>query len=598
MARPPPASTKNREDNTMAFDGISVSALTYELNERLTGGRISKIIQPERDALLLHIKTREETAKLLLSANPSLPLAYITDKNLNGPPQAPAFLMLLRKHLAGARILSVKQPGLERVIRLEAEHFDEMGDLCRHSLILEIMGKHSNLILADQEEVICDAIRRIGSGTSSVREVLPGRPYFIPNTQDKVAMGDGSFWQRLSIWPGPVEKALSGLLTGISPQMARELALQADLEGSEDAAALTESQKEGLKDALNRLQEQLTAHAFSPRIYYHNGEAAEFSALPLSLYGEMDYLEYDSMSSLLFTYYAERNSTSRIKQRSAELRHLLTQTLERDSRKRDLMEKQLKDAEKRDKYKLWGELIQSFGYGLSPGAKELAAKNYYDNDAELIIPLDETLSPQENAAKYFERYQKLKRTYEATLVQMEETERELEYLRSVEQALSMAEGEEDLAAIKEELTSGGYIRSRGGSGKKKGAGKRGTAQPLHYTSSEGFDFYVGKNNLQNETVTFELASGNDWWFHAKGIAGSHVIVKTGGRELSDKGFEEAAALAAWYSSAPREGKCEVDYTRRKEIKKPGSYKPGMVIYHTNYSMMVTPSLEGLTAIPK
>ncbi|MBP3728929.1 MAG: NFACT family protein, partial [Lachnospiraceae bacterium] len=577
----------------MAFDGISVAALTYELNERLSGGRISKIIQPERDALLLHIKTREEAVKLLFSANPSLPLAYITDKNLSGPPQAPAFLMLLRKHLAGARILSISQPGLERVIRLEAEHLDEMGDLCRHSLILEIMGKHSNLILTDQEDLICDAIRRIGSGTSSVREVLPGRPYFIPNTQDKLAMGDGSFWQRLSAWPGPVEKALSGLLTGISPQMARELVLQAGLEGSEDASALTEPQKEGLEGALSRLREHLAAHAFSPRIYYHNGEAAEFSALPLSLYGEMDYLEYDSMSQLLFTYYAERNSQSRIKQRSAELRHLVTQSLERNSRKRDLMEKQLKDAEKREKYKLWGELIQSFGYGISPGARELTARNYYDNDAEITIPLDETLTPQENAARYFDRYQKLKRTLEATLLQIEETDRELEYLRSVEQALNMAEGEEDLAAIKEELTAGGYIRSRGGSGKKKGAGKTRPAQPLHYTSSEGFDFYVGKNNLQNEPVTFQLASGGDWWFHAKGIAGSHVIVKTGGRELSDKGFEEASALAAWYSSAPKEGKCEVDYTRRKELKKPGSAKPGMVICHTNYSMMVTPSLEGL-----
>ena len=586
----------------MALDGISIAALTYELDGRLAGGRISKIVQPERDALLLHIKTREETVKLLLSANPSLPLAYITDKNLSGPPQAPAFLMLVRKHLSGARILSVTQPGLERVIRLEAEHLDELGDPCRHVLVLEIMGKHSNLILCDSQGVICDAIRRIGSGTSSVREVLPGRPYFIPNTQDKLqllpdsAIGDGSFWSRLAAWPGPVEKALGGILTGISPQMARELVMQAGLDGSESAAALTEAEKEQLRAALERLITQLREHEFAPQIYYHGEQAVEFSALPLSLYAQEEAVPFDSMSELLFTYYSERNSASRIKQRSAELRHLVTQTMERDSRKRDLMVKQLKDAEKRDKYKLWGELIRSFGYGVEPGAKQITVRNYYDNDAEITIPLDETLSPQENAAKYFERYQKLKRTFEATQVQMAETDQELEYLRSVEQALNMAESEADLAAIKQELTAGGYIRARQSAG-KKGAAKPVKSVPLHYVSAEGFDFYVGKNNLQNETVTFELASGSDWWFHVKGLAGSHVIVKTGGRELSDRGFEQAGALAAWYSSAPRDSKVEVDYTRRRELKKPGHYKPGMVIYHTNYSLVVTPSLEGLEQVP-
>ena len=580
----------------MAFDGICVAALTAELNERLSGGRISKIIQPERDALLLHIKTREESLKLLLSANPSLPLAYLTDKNLSGPAQAPAFLMLIRKHLAGARILSLHQPGLERVLCLETEHFDELGDLCRHSLILEIMGKHSNLILCDRDAKILDAIRRVGSGTSSVREVLPGRSYFIPNTQEKLALRDPALWPRLKSFTGPVEKALSALLTGISSGMARELILKAGLEGSEGASLLSEDQLLRLKRVLAELADTIENRCFSPHIYYHKGQLVDFSALPLSYYDASEAAAYESMSRLLFDFYAEKNADSRIKQRSAELRHLLSQTMERDARKRELMEKQLKDVEKRDKYKLWGELIQSFGYGLAPGARELIARNYYDNDAPVRIPLDETLSPQENAAKYFERYQKLKRTYEATLIQKEETDRELEYLRSVEQALAMVEGEEDLSAIREELKAGAYIRSRGAAPGKKGAARQKAALPLHYLSSEGFDFYVGKNNLQNEYISFELASGNDWWFHVKGLAGSHVIVKTGGKELSDKGFEEAAALAAWYSSAPREGKVEVDYTRRKELKRPAGAKPGMVIYHTNYSLVAAPSLEGLTLL--
>ncbi|MBO4872325.1 MAG: NFACT family protein [Lachnospiraceae bacterium] len=582
----------------MAFDGISVAALVKELNDKLTDGRISKIAQPETDAVLLTVKNGRNQYRLLLSANPSLPLAYLTENNLPSPAQAPGFLMLLRKHLAGGRIVSVTQPGLERVILLTAEHFNELGDSVRHRLILELMGKHSNLILADQEDVITDAIRRIGSGTSSVREVLPGRPYFIPNTRDKLSPLDldaGLFREKLSEQTGPAEKAAGAILTGISPQMARELILQASLSGDESAASLTEAEILRLEKAVRDLAERILAGRFAPQIYYHNGQLIEYSAFPLMLYAAEEAVPYESISELLSDYYAEKNSASRIKQKSADLRHVLHQTMERDSRKRELMEKQLKDAEKRDKYKLYGELIQAYGYGLETGARELKAQNYYDGNKEITIPLDETLTPQENAKHYFDRYQKLKRTYDATLTQLEETDAELAYLRSVEAALNLSESEEDLNAIKAELIAGGYLRAKNVPGRKAPKTPK-TAAPLHYVCEEGFDYFVGKNNLQNETVTFELASGNDWWFHVKGIAGSHVIVKTGTKELSDAGFERAAALAAWYSSAPKGAKTEVDYTRRRELKKPGNYKPGMVIYHTNYSMVVEPGLEGLMLV--
>ena len=577
----------------MAFDGICVAALVRELNNTLQDGRISRIVQPESDAILLHIKSREGARKLLLSANPSLPLAYLTEQNLSGPVQAPSFLMLLRKHIGGSRIVSVTQPDLERVIRIEIEHFNELGDLTHHSLILELMGKHSNIILVDEQEVITDAIRRIGGATSSVREVLPGRPYFIPNTQDKrspLLVTEETFAAALAGWPGPVEKALGGRFTGISPQIAREL--RAELDGSESAAGLGPERRAQLFRIFSGLLDQVRNGAFSPQLYYHRGQLTEFSVLPLQLYAAEEAVPYPGVSEMLSAYYAEKNAATRIRQRSTDLRHVVHQTMERDSRKRELMVKQLKDAEKRGKYRLYGELIQTFGYGLEAGAAELTAQNYYDDNKEIRIPLDPTLSPQENAARYYERYQKLKRTFDATTQQLAETDAELAYLRSVETALQLAEGEEDLSAIKAELVQGGYIRERRTG--KKPARTKVQARPLHYRSSEGFDFYVGKNNLQNEAVTFELASGNDWWFHVKGIAGSHVIVKTGGRELSDRGFEEAAALAAWYSSAPKGAKTEVDYTRRKEIKKPASYKPGMVIYHTNYSMVAEPSVEGLT----
>ena len=582
----------------MAFDGISVAALVRELHDKLTDGRVSKIAQPEADAVLLTVKNGRSQYRLLLSANPSLPLAYLTETNLPSPAQAPSFLMLLRKHLAGGRIVSVTQPGLERVIILTVEHFNELGDLVRHRLILELMGKHSNLILVDQEDVIADTILRIGSGTSSVREVLPGRAYFIPNTRDKLSPFELTlplFKEKLSGQSGPVEKALNAVLTGISPQMARELVLGASLEGDENAAELDETALRRLCGQVDQLTQALREGRFSPRIYYHKGQLVEYSAIPLSFYQAEEAVEYESMSELLQAYYAEKNSASRIKQKSADLRHILHQTMERDSRKRDLMEKQLKDADKREKYKLYGELIQAYGYGLETGAKELRAENYYDDNKEVLIPLDETLSPQENAKHYFDRYQKLKRTWEATTEQLKETDEELTYLRSVEAALGLAENEEDLNAIKAELVAGGYMRAKLLPGKKAPKVPK-AAAPLHFVCEEGFDYYVGKNNLQNETVTFDLASGNDWWFHVKGIAGSHVIVKTGTRELSDAGFERAAALAAWFSSAPKGSKTEVDYTKRKELKKPANYKPGMVIYHTNYSMVVEPGLEGLRPV--
>ena len=582
----------------MAFDGISVAALVKELNDKLTDGRVSRIAQPEADAVLLTVKNGRNQYRLLLSANPSLPLAYLTETNLPSPAQAPGFLMLLRKHLSGGRIVSVTQPGLERVIILTVEHYNELGDLVRHRLILELMGKHSNLILTNETDTVTDAIRRIGSGTSSVREVLPGRPYFIPNTREKLSPFDltlPALSEKLSEQNGPVEKALNAVLTGVSPIMARELVLRADLSGDESASALSEGEASRLFAAVSALCETVRSGAFAPRIYYHKGKLIEYSALPLVLYQAEEAVEYEGMSGLLSDYYAEKNSASRIKQKSADLRHILHQTMERDSRKRELMEKQLKDAEKRGKYKLYGELIQAYGYGLTAGAKELKAENYYDNNKEITIPLDETLSPQENAKHYFDRYQKLKRTFDATTEQLRETDAELEYLRSVEAALALAENEEDLNAVKAELVAGGYMRAKTVPGKKAPKAPK-TAAPLHYVCEEGFDYYVGKNNLQNEAVTFELASGSDWWFHVKGIAGSHVIVKTGTKELSDKGFERAAALAAWYSSAPKGAKTEVDYTRRREIKKPADYRPGMVIYHTNYSMVIEPSLEGLRQV--
>ncbi len=573
----------------MALDGITVAALVNEIRTKCLGGRITRIAEPEANEILLTIKSSEQY-RLLLSADPSLPLVYLTAERGKSPLTAPGFLMLLRKHLQGGRITSVTQPGLERVIRLEVEHLNELGDLCRKALILELMGKYSNLIFVSDNDQILDAIRRVPSFVSSVREVLPGRTYFLPNTMhktDPLEMSSESFLPLFDGRHSPVEKAVNECFTGFSPLMAREVVQAAGFDGAECSSELGTEDRLRIFAAIEAVLAPVKAEDFSPRIYLHGGKPFEFSALPLSVFRQEEYRSYDSISEAMEVFFSEKNASTRMKQRSADLRHIVQLALERTSKKLDLQQKQLKDTEKRDRLKLFGELLKAFGWQAAPGDTVLLCSDW-TSGREVSVPLDGSLSAAENAQKYFERYQKLKRTFEATSQQIEETQADLAYLRSVSAHLSRAESEEDLTGIKAELTETGWIRKGRGGSKKEKAPKAG--RPLSFISSDGFTIFVGKNNLQNEEVTFKLANGGDWWFHVKGMPGSHVIVKTEGKELPDRCFEEAAALAAWYSSAPRGEKTEVDYTRRKEIKKPGLYKPGMVVYHTNYSLMVFPSL--------
>ena len=573
----------------MALDGITIANLTSDMQKRLTGGRISRIAQPESDALLLTIKTQSGQTRLLLSASASLPLAYFTDSSRTNPQTAPNFCMLLRKHIGNGRILSVTQPGLERIIRIEIEHLDEMGDLKRKTLIAELMGKYSNIIFTDEENVIIDAIKRVSANVSSVREVLPGRPYFIPDTThklDPLSVTETAFLEEVCEKPLPVAKALYTSLTGISPLMGQETALRAGVEGDRPMQALAPHEKLHLWHTFSLLMDDVRAGRFSPRIFYRGTEPVEFSSLPLGVFGDCEAREMPDISRVLELYYAEKDLITRIRQKSTDLRRIVQTTLERDVKKYDLQRRQQADTEKREKYRIWGELIQAYGYSAEPGSRSLTVENYYDENREITIPLDPQLTPQENAVRYFERYNKLKRTEEALRGLLAETAAEIDHLRSLQVALEIAQSESDLAQIKLEMQEAGYIRKRQTPGKKK---EKITSRPLHYISSDGFDIYVGKNNLQNEELTFQLATGGDWWFHAKGIPGSHVIVKTGGRELPDRVFEEAGALAALYSSEKQSDKVEVDYIQRKHVKKPAGSRPGYVIYHTNYSLIAEPA---------
>lgn len=575
----------------MAFDGIVIANLVKDLNDKIVSGRISKIAQPEKDELLLTIKGNRENFRLLISANASLPLLYFTETNKPSPLTAPNFCMLLRKHIANGRIVSVSQPGLERIVRIEIEHLDEMGDLKRKFLIVELMGKHSNIIFCDDENKILDSIKHISAQVSSVREVLPGREYFIPHAgekKDPLTITEEEFKELIGKTPQNLSKALYTDLTGLSPTVSAELCHLASLDGDISAKDFSDSELTHLYHAFTWIMDDVRQGNFTPNIIYQKEKPVEFASIPLSMFSGGDYrsVSFPSISALLERYYAERNTVSRIHQKSTDLRKILMNSLERSYKKRDLQQKQRKDTEKREKFRIYGELLNTYGYGIQEGEKSFRCLNYYDN-TEITIPLDPTLSAQENAVRYFDKYNKQKRTFEATSRQLEQTEAEIEHLESISTFLDIARKEEDLAQIKEELTEYGYIKRHFSGGKKQ---KKAVSRPFHYLSSDGFHIYVGKNNYQNEELTFKLASGNDWWFHAKGIPGSHVIVKTEGKELPDRVFEEAGALAAYYSRGRGQDKVEIDYIQKKNLKKVPGAAPGFVVYHTNYSLVAAPEI--------
>lgn len=594
----------------MAFDGMVVANLSSDMKKQLTGARITKIAQPEKDALLFTIKQRtkdeeqgktiREQKRLWISVNASLPLMYLMDENKPSPMTAPNFCMVLRKHLNNCRILDVYQYQFERVIAMELEHLNEMGDLCKKTLYIELMGKHSNIIFVDSDGTIIDSIKHVSALVSSVREVLPGKTYFIPNTLDKhnpLTITEEELRLALRQKNLPVFKAIYMVLTGFSPVMANELCFCAGIDSDTYTESLTDGMITHLYRNLLTFMSPVNCGTFSPVILYEGDEPKEFSAIPLTSFTKTNpqchSKTFSSISQVLYTYYAEKEIYSRIHQKSAELRKIVSTMLERNLKKYDLQLRQMKDTEKRDKYKIYGELLTTYGYEAKPGDKSLTCINYY-NGEEITIPLEETESAMDNAKRFFAKYNKLKRTSEALAVQIAETKENIEHLESVQTALAIARTEADLSAIRDELVETGYIR-RLSSGKKKAKSPL-KSKPLHYISSDGFHMYVGKNNYQNDELTFHFATGNDWWFHAKKTAGSHVIVKTGGEELPDRTFEEAGKLAAFYSKNREASKVEIDYIEKKHVKKPNGAKPGFVVYYTNYSLMAEPDISGIKEV--
>ena len=578
----------------MAFDGSVIACLTKEYREEILGGRILKIAQPEKNELLLTIKKDGSQKRLLMSADASLPITYITDENKAAPLQAPAFCMLLRKHILNGEITSISQPSMERIIHFEIQHYNEMGDLCTKILTLELMGKHSNIIFREGTRII-DSIKHVNALVSSVREVLPGKEYFIPfegEKKDPFTITSKDI-ETICFSSAPLAKSLYSSLTGISPLLAEEIAYRADIDSDRPAQSLTTDESDRLSDSLLSVIKDIREGLFAPVIYYEEKSPIAYSAMNLTIYKDLSADHYSSMSEVLIDFYAKKKQQTEIRQKTAGLRQVVQTILSKDYKKYDLQQKQIKDTEKKDKYKLYGELITAYGYNVPEGSASMSAEDYHTGE-EIRIPLDPTISVIDNGKKYFEKYAKQKRTFEALNEIILQTKEEIDHLESILTSLDMIEGEADIAELKKEMQDSGYIRK---TAEKKGQGKRtGKSSPLHFQTSSGLDVYVGKNNYQNDYLTLKFADGDDWWFHAKKLPGSHVILRSAGKEVSDRDFEEAASLAAHFSKAEGSQKVEVDYVQRKQIRKPSGSKPGYVIYHTNYSMSASTDISDIKEV--
>ena len=576
----------------MAFDGIVISNLSYELNTQLVGGRISKISMPEENELIFTVKNNAKTYRLLVSASASLPLVYLTDVNKPAPKVAPAFLMLLRKYIGTAKITDIFQMDLERILCFELEHLNELGDISHKRMYVEIMGKHSNIIFTDENNKIIDSIKRISANMSSLREVLPGREYFLPDELKKKDLLNTELEEFIDILKSKeyaLSKSIYMNFAGISPLIAEEIVLRASFSSQAPSTSLSKLEYTHLFHTIKNLLDDISSHNFSPNIVYRKEEALEFSSVELFSYNSEEYKKesYDSVSKMLYDFYSSREAFVLNRQKSSDLRRIVNTALERATKKFDLQEKQLQDADKKDIYRVYGDLLNTYGYSLKGGESSFTTENFYDNNKEITIPLDKNKSAKENAKKYYDKYAKLSRTTKALSEEILNTKNDIEHLLSIQTALDVSSDDESLSQIRQELVDFGYIKKHS-SGKQK----KSTSHPYHYISTDGYDIYVGKNNYQNEELTFKVATGNDWWFHAKGIPGSHVILKANNEEdLPDRAYEEAAALAAFYSKAKDSEKVEVDYIQKKNIKKVAGAAPGFVIYHSNWSMVATPKAD-------
>ena len=570
----------------MPLDALCLSGPVHELRDTLVGTKIDKIYQPGRDEVVLGMRTQAGSVKLLLSASPNHPRPQLTRLSRENPDKPPMFCMLLRKHLNGGRITAIEQPRLERIINFSFDTIDELGDRVPRTLVLEAIGRHANLILLDPENRIIDCLRRIeGDVTTGKRAIMPGMFYRLPEQQtkqDPTALDLTALRTLMDQAPedAQADKWLLDTFNGLSPLICRELAFQAGGATDIRLSQLGSDGRDLVLAALHDLISSVNENNFKPIAITIDGKPKDFSFLPILQYGAGTELkEYPSFSSLLDDFYEQREHLERVKQKGQDLIRAVTNARDRTARKIANQEKELTSTYDRERLREQGDIITSNLHAMSKGMTSLTAVNFYDPEAkQLQIKLDPLLSPQQNAAKYYKEYNKAKKAEEMLTIQLEKGRRDLDYLNSVLENITFAEGERDLGEIRQELTDTGYLRRQG---KGKSPAKRLTAKPMEFRSSTGMRITVGKNNLQNDRLTCKQAYKTDLWFHTQKIHGSHVILWTEGGQPDLQSMNEAAALAAWFSQARDGVKVPVDYTTIKYVKKLPGASPGMVTY-TNY----------------
>lgn len=558
----------------MALDGIFLHHLKNEIAAFAVGARVEKIHQPSKEELLFSLRSREGAKKLLLSCRADTAGIYFTEYPTENPAKPPMLCMLLRKHLAGAKILAFEQDGLERIVRIKMQAVNELGDIVLYTLAVEIMGRYSNIILIDQNGVIVDALRRVDEGKSHIRTVLPGEEYVLPPAQDKLNIFEDSIDEiksRINASGKTPANAFQSVVMGVSPIVCREY---------ENGVSV----------------DKIKEYALHPQpVAVITDKPVDFAFMPVSQYGALAENKcFETFSKTLDYFYHERVRADRIRQRSGELFKTLSNLQERAVRKAVNRQNELKECEDKEKYKIYGDLITANQYALKKGSLYYEVQNYYENNAVIRIPADPALTPVQNAQKYYKEYRK-KQTAQSKLTDfISQALSEARYLDTVADSLSRAETDSEITAIKDELVQTGFLKRK--TQTKKKADK--ALKPLEFESTQGFKIFVGRNNVMNDKLTLKAASNRDLWFHIKDGAGSHVIVKYDGRVFTDELIREAAMLAARNSKAKDSSNVAVDYTVVKNVKKPNGAKPGMVIYDNYKTEYVTPNTAELERIKR
>lgn len=580
----------------MALDGLVIHCIVNELNKKLLGGKIDKVYQPENDEVVLHIRNNKENFKLVLSCSASNPRVYLANNyKKENPINAPMFCMLFRKYIQGGNIVNISQIGFERIIKISVESFDELKEKTTKDIIIEIMGRHSNIILTHSlDNKIIDSAKRIPPSVSRVRQILPGQTYVLPPKQDKLNPIDevslNLFVDTLTSFNGPIFKAIYSKFLGVSPVIAKEICFRANIDENTLIDEISSNDISKVYKEFHNLFKFINNNIYNPSMIIDESidKVLDFSCINLSQFSNLSIINYDSISKILENYYATKDIKDRIHQRSSDLRKSISIKLDRLYNKLNKQEKELIESENAEIYKIKGELITSYIYMIEKGMESVEVANFYDPEYKNItISLNPNFTPSENAQKYFKKYNKMKTAKKEITSQIEITKEEINYLENIILSIENCENLAELMDIREELSKVGYLRAKNNIKKETKL----TTKPHEFISSNGFKILVGKNNKQNDNLTLKIASNEDIWMHTKNIPGSHVIIKTEGKEVPDETIFEGAMLAAFFSKSKMSSQVPVDYTKKKNVKKPNGSKPGMVIYETNSTIYVTPTEE-------